>query len=110
MSQEKLADRLGLTFQQIQKYEKGTNRISASRLQHLAQILEVPISFFYDELPGAKPADGFAEARPPDYVVDFMSNAESLKLMRAFTRIEDARLRRKLVELARAIAGEEEEA
>jgi transcriptional regulator with XRE-family HTH domain len=107
MSQEKLADQLGLTFQQVQKYEKGTNRISASRLQQISRILEVPISYFYDELPGDLPSEGFLDAPAPDFVVDFLSNAESLQLMKAFVRIADGRVRRKVVDLVRAIAGED---
>lgn len=107
MSQEKLAERLGLTFQQVQKYEKGTNRISASRLQQIAQILEVPISYFYDELPGDLSNDNF-DAPAPDFVVNFLSNAESLQLMKAFVRIHDGKVRRKVVELVKAISGEEE--
>jgi transcriptional regulator with XRE-family HTH domain len=109
LSQEKLADRLGLTFQQVQKYEKGTNRISASRLQQISQILEVPISYFYAELPGDLPSEGLSDAPAPDFVVDFLSNAESLQLMKAFVRIADGRVRRKVVDLVRAIAGEDGE-
>src|SRR3954453_13471931 len=74
MSQEKLGDALGLTFQQVQKYEKGTNRIGASRLQHISRILQVPISFFFDgapEIAGQK--TGAAEIPSPAYVSDFLS-------------------------------------
>src|ERR1700754_4961781 len=75
MSQEKLGDALGLTFQQVQKYEKGANRIGASRLQQIAQILQVPVSFFFEgarAAPGLQQADGFGEAPPPAYVADFL--------------------------------------
>ena len=78
MSQEKLGESLGITFQQIQKYEKGTNRIGASRLQHIATVLAVPVSFFFEDAPGApSPAKpGMAEARPANYVIDFLSSSE----------------------------------
>src|SRR5215207_1732981 len=79
MSQEKLGDALGLTFQQVQKYEKGTNRIGASRLQHIARILQVPISFFFEgapEIPGQ--ATGLSEAPSPAYVADFLATSEGL--------------------------------
>lgn len=110
MSQEKLGENLGITFQQIQKYEKGTNRVGASRLQHIATILKVPISFFFEDAPGGGGEDnqGFSEAQPTSYVVDFLSSSEGLALNRAFVRIEDARVRRRIVDLVRAVAGDEE--
>ena len=110
MSQEKLGESLGITFQQIQKYEKGTNRIGASRLQHIARVLSVPVSFFFEDAPGA-PADqpsGMAEPKSTHYVVDFLSSAEGLQLNKAFIRIKDSKLRRKIIDLVRALAGEEE--
>lgn len=108
MSQEKLGESLGITFQQIQKYEKGTNRIGASRLQHIATILKVPVSFFFEDAPGAPAeAGGFAEAQPTSYVVDFLSSSEGLSLNKAFVRIEDPKVRRKIVDLVRVLAGEE---
>ena len=110
MSQEKLGEALGITFQQIQKYEKGTNRVGASRLQNISSILNVPVSFFFEDAPGDKPvgADGLSEAASPNYVVDFLSSSEGLQLNRAFVRIEDAKVRRKLIELAKALAGGEQ--
>src|SRR4026207_1137976 len=75
MSQEKLGEKLGLTFQQVQKYEKGSNRIGASRLQHIGQILKVPISFFFDGLP-SKPGDDSSKMPVADYVSDFLSSAD----------------------------------
>src|SRR6185503_7237023 len=79
MSQEKLGENLGITFQQIQKYEKGTNRIGASRLQHIARVLTVPVSFFFEDAPGALPGDasgsGMAEQPSASYVVDFLSSS-----------------------------------
>ena len=110
MSQEKLGESLGITFQQIQKYEKGTNRIGASRLQHIARVLSVPVSFFFEDAPGApaEPASGMAEPKSTHYVVDFLSSAEGLQLNKAFIRIKDSKLRRKIIDLVRALAGEEE--
>lgn len=115
MSQEKLGEHLGITFQQIQKYEKGTNRIGASRLQAIARVMNVPVSFFFEDaptLPGtpASPAagGGFAEAQATSYVVDFLSSSEGLSLNKAFVRIKDAKVRRKVVELVRTLAGEED--
>jgi transcriptional regulator with XRE-family HTH domain len=95
MSQEKLGDALGLTFQQVQKYEKGTNRISASRLQHLSQILQVPVPFFFEGAPGG--AAGLDES--PSYVNEFLATSDGLVLAKAFTRIGDPKLRRLIVRL-----------
>ena len=103
MSQEKLGERLGITFQQIQKYEKGTNRIGASRLQRIAEILEVPVSYFFPDQ-SSEAAMGFAEEGGPGYVVDFLSTAEGLELNRAFARIKNTKVRRKVIELVRAVA------
>lgn len=107
MSQEKLGESLGITFQQIQKYEKGTNRIGASRLQHIASVLQVPVSFFFEDAPGAASEPGFEEGRPAAFVTDFLASSEGLQLNRAFVRIKDAKVRRKIVDLVRAVAGEE---
>lgn len=84
-SQEKLADALGLTFQQVQKYEKGTNRISASRLQQISGALGVPIDFFYSDGAPASEAGGFAESGKPGYEADMMT-ADGLKLLRGVQR------------------------
>jgi transcriptional regulator with XRE-family HTH domain len=108
MSQEKLGEALGLTFQQVQKYEKGTNRVGASRLQQISEILQVPVSFLFDGGPsGAAGADGFSEGTSPAYVSDFLATSEGLALTRAFTRITDAKLRRSIVELVEQIAARE---
>ena len=109
LSQERLGESLGITFQQIQKYEKGTNRIGASRLQHIAQVLEVPVSFFFEDAPGSSTETGFAESRPAAFVTDFLTSTEGLQLNKAFVRIKDAKVRRRIVELVRAVAGEEVE-
>lgn len=107
MSQEKLADRLGITFQQIQKYEKGANRIGASRLQQISQALETPIAFFFEDLPeGGDGRKDVPETGRP-YVMDFLATSEGLELNKAFARIADAKVRRKVVELVRTLAGEE---
>jgi transcriptional regulator with XRE-family HTH domain len=112
MSQEKLGEHLGLTFQQVQKYEKGVNRIGASRLFELAKVLGVPVQFFYDEAPAhmsvvAELANGFAEQPGESYVVEFLGTREGLELNKAFARITDPRLRRAVVDLVRAMAGED---
>ena len=109
MSQEKLGEHLGLTFQQIQKYEKGINRIGASRLFELARVLGVPVQFFYEELPASGPtAAGFAERPAESYAVEFLGSREGLELNKAFARITDPRVRRSIVELVRAYAGDVE--
>ncbi|AYG68036.1 MULTISPECIES: helix-turn-helix domain-containing protein [unclassified Rhizobium] len=107
MSQEKLGESLGITFQQIQKYEKGTNRVGASRLQNISSILNVPVSFFFEDAPGDhSAAGGMAEASSSNYVVDFLSSSEGLQLNRAFVKISDGKVRRKVVELVKALAAE----
>ncbi len=107
MSQEKLGDALGLTFQQVQKYEKGTNRIGASRLHQIARVLSVPVEFFYEGAPQVEGAGsgggGFAEAPPSGYVSDFLTTSEGLELIKAFIEIKDPKVRRKLVDLAKAL-------
>ena len=114
MSQEKLGEALGLTFQQIQKYEKGLNRIGASRLQQISKTLNVPPSFFFEGAPtgvGAAAANGPAgleEEGQSQYVVDFMSTAEGLHLNRSFARIRNPKVRRRLVELIASLAEADE--
>ncbi len=111
LSQERLGEHLGVTFQQVQKYEKGTNRIGASRLQAIARVLAVPVSFFFEDAPGGLPIAGVEtfDRSATDHVVEFLSSSEGLALNRAFVRIRDAKQRRKLVELVAAIAGIEAE-
>ncbi|MFA5898779.1 MAG: helix-turn-helix transcriptional regulator [Hyphomicrobium sp.] len=107
MSQEKLGEHLGLTFQQVQKYEKGINRIGASRLFDLAQVLGVPVQFFYEELAvGGARAAGFADRPAESYAAEFLGSREGLELNKAFARISDSRVRRSIVDLVRAFAGE----
>ena len=109
MSQEKLGERLGLTFQQIQKYEKGTNRISASRLYQISQILGVPVQFFFEDLPqqaGGEGEGGMREAGEEGNIMDFLGSSEGLQLNRFFSRIQDAGVRRSIIDLVRSLARE----
>ncbi|MCP4560896.1 MAG: helix-turn-helix transcriptional regulator [Bosea sp.] len=105
ISQEKLGEALGLTFQQVQKYEKGTNRISASRLQQIAKMLGVPVAFFFEGAPsGEATAVGFADASSTAYVADFLSTSEGVQLSKAFVRIKSPRVRRRVIDLVEALA------
>lgn len=107
MSQEKLGEQLGLTFQQVQKYEKGVNRIGAGRLHELGQVLGVNVQFFYEQAPGGITVHGFAEQPADSYVVEFLSSREGLELNKAFVRINDPRVRRSVLDLVRSLAGED---
>jgi transcriptional regulator with XRE-family HTH domain len=105
MSQGKLADQLGLTFQQVQKYEKGTNRISASRLQQLSDILDVPISFFFEQAPeAAGHGRGHSNSTPTAYVDGFLATSDGLALVKAFMEVDDPVLRRSIVRVVEGIA------
>ncbi|HEY8123814.1 MAG TPA: helix-turn-helix transcriptional regulator [Methylocystis sp.] len=111
MSQEKLGDALGITFQQVQKYEKGANRIGASRLQQISKSLNVPPSFFFEGAPtsgASAPSGGFAEESSSQYVVDFLSTAEGLHLNRAFARIRDPKVRKRVLDLVTTLAEQSE--
>ena len=108
MSQEKLGDALGLTFQQVQKYEKGTNRMGASRLHHISHILHVPVPFFFEGapyLPGQP--EGIGEAPSPAYVSEFLATRDGLMLTKAFMQITEPRLRQRIVHLVEEIAGDD---
>jgi transcriptional regulator with XRE-family HTH domain len=107
MSQEKLADGFGLTFQQIQKYEKGTNRMGASRLQQAADILGVAVPFFFEGHGGSFKPDGSAPS--PAYINDFVASEDGLRLMRAFMGIARPAVRHRIVALVNEIAGEDGE-
>jgi transcriptional regulator with XRE-family HTH domain len=108
MSQEKLGDALGLTFQQVQKYEKGTNRIGASRLQQIAHILQVPVSFFFEGAPHSPgQVTGLGEAPSPAYVSDFLATSDGLSLTKSFMKIKNSKLRRRIVDLVEQIAGQD---
>jgi transcriptional regulator with XRE-family HTH domain len=106
MSQSKLGDALGIAFQQVQKYEKGTNTISASRLHHIAQILQVPATFFFEDtpdLPGATAKS--APPASPKPVMDFMTTSEGLALAKAFMRVRNKQMRRRIIDLVEEIVG-----
>jgi transcriptional regulator with XRE-family HTH domain len=108
MSQGKLGDALGLTFQQVQKYEKGTNRIGASRLQQISHILQVPVAFFFEGAPNLHGSTHrMKEAPSPSYVSDFLATPEGLLLTKAFMRINQPKLRRRIVDLVEEIAGKD---
>lgn len=110
VSQERLADDLGLTFQQVQKYERGVNRIGASRLFDLSRVLDVPISFFFDDMPGtvggsqsfARRVSGFAEAQD-GFEDDTLHRRETLELVRAYYRISDPAVRKRVFDLIKAM-------
>jgi transcriptional regulator with XRE-family HTH domain len=105
MSQSNVADALGVTFQQLQKYEKGINRISASRLQHISQILQVPVTFFFEgapNVPGEERAQ--TDAPFPQFVSDYLATSDGLNLTKAFMQIPDPKLRRSIVNLVEQIA------
>lgn len=112
MSQEKLGEALGLTFQQIQKYEKGTNRIGASRLQQISTTLNVPPAFFFDGAPlqtdvaGGRGELGVAEEASSSFVLDFIATTEGLQLNKAFARIQDPKVRKRIIDLVASLAEE----
>ncbi|KQZ12765.1 MULTISPECIES: helix-turn-helix domain-containing protein [unclassified Mesorhizobium] len=109
MSQEKLGEKLGITFQQIQKYEKGTNRVGASRLQAIASILGVPVAFFFEDAPGQEASGprGLSEDSSTAFAVEFCSTTEGLQLNRAFVKISDPKVRRRIVDLVKTLSEEE---
>jgi transcriptional regulator with XRE-family HTH domain len=109
MSQEKLGDMLGLTFQQVQKYEKGTNRISVGRLVDIAKILGVDIHFFFNGIRSGKTDPGFAEEESPPYISEVMSTPDGLQLIRSFTGIKNPKVRKSIVQLVSALAAQEPE-
>ena len=110
MSQTALGEALGLTFQQLQKYERGANRIGASRLYELSHVLEVPVSFFFDDMPAelttaeGRRTAGLADTTQSSYGADPMTKRETLELVRAYYRITDPGVRKKLFELAKSLA------
>ena len=110
MSQERLGELLGLTFQQVQKYEKGVNRIGAGRLFDVSRILGVPIDYFYEGV-GAQLAgqDGFAEDGGAPPVMEFVSSGEGLQLSLAFMKIKDSKVRKRVLDLVKSLAEEEAE-
>ena len=101
MSQEKLGEALGVTFQQVQKYEKGANRIGASRLEQISRVLQVPVAFFFDAVSHLPPS--VAKDQPLTELTEFMATRDGLALAKAFMRIDNMQLRRRLVELVEQI-------
>lgn len=110
MSQERLGEGLGITFQQIQKYEKGTNRVGASRLQAISSLLGVPVSYFFEDAPGQveESTRGLAEANSANYVVDFLNSAEGLQLNRSFVKITDSKVRKRVIDLVKALSSDDD--
>ncbi len=107
MSQERLGESMGLTFQQVQKYEKGVNRIGASRLFQISKILDVPVQFFFEEAPhsgdGTQPR-GLGEPDSEAFILEFLNSREGLELNRAFVKIADPKVRKSVVDLVRALS------
>lgn len=107
MSQTGLADAIGLTFQQVQKYEKGVNRIGASRLFQISKILDVPVQFFFEEAPhvgDGSAVRGMAEPDSEGFILEFLNSREGLELNRAFVKIADPKVRKSVVDLVRALS------
>jgi len=108
VSQEKLGEKLGITFQQIQKYEKGTNRIGASRLQQIATVLAVPPAFFFEGAPIPESGGGaLTETPSPAYISDFLATSDGLALTKAFMKIRDPKVRRRIVDLVESMVADE---
>jgi transcriptional regulator with XRE-family HTH domain len=108
MSQERLGESMGLTFQQVQKYEKGVNRIGASRLFQISKILDVPVQFFFEEAPYSGDGNAVRGTAEPDseaFILEFLNTREGLELNRAFVKIGDAKVRKSVVDLVRALSG-----
>jgi len=104
MSQERLGELLGLTFQQVQKYEKGVNRIGAGRLFEVSRILGVPIDYFYEGVSTQGAGGGFAEPEASPPVMEFVSSGEGLQLSLAFMKIKDPKLRKRVLDLVKQLA------
>lgn len=104
MSQEKLGESLGVTFQQVQKYERGANRVGASRLWKLSQVLDVPIGYFFEGVAGTKIAEGVAEDEQPPITYDFVNSPDGQELISVFARIKSDAVKRQIIELARSLA------
>jgi len=104
MSQEKLGDQLGVTFQQVQKYERGANRVGASRLWKMSQVMDVPVGFFFDGLGQVGAATEFAEDDQLPIVYDFINSTDGVNLAKAVSQIKNKAVRRQILELARSLA------
>ncbi len=107
MSQSELGNALGVTFQQVQKYENGKNRIGASRLQRISDVLQAPVSFFFENPRGPTVGSGAHKMHSPDYVSHFLATTDGLSLAKSFIQIRDSVLRRRIVRLVQQIATEE---
>jgi len=108
MSQELLADALGITYQQVQKYERGATRIAASRLQQMSRILQVPVEFFFEGAPNASAPHGSnGSALSVAQIDDFISDSDGLRLIGAFMRINNAAMRRRILMLVQEVAGDD---
>lgn len=107
MSQEKLGEMLGLTFQQVQKYEKGVNRIGAGRLYQVANILGVPVSYFYEDVPDKQNDHMHANEQASPPVMQFLSSGEGLQLALAFMRIKESKVRKRVIDLVKTLANDE---
>lgn len=108
LSQEGLADAIALTFQQVQKYERGSNRISASKLYEISKTLKAPVAYFFEGFGGAEALEGFSESESEQFVHGFLMTTEGIELAEAFPRIKSAKHRRKILDLVRALAEEED--
>ncbi|HEX4269994.1 MAG TPA: helix-turn-helix transcriptional regulator [Rhizomicrobium sp.] len=108
MSQERLGALLNLTFQQVQKYEKGVNRIGAGRLHDVSRILGVPINFFYEGVEDQLAGKGFAESEAAPPVMEFVSSGEGLQLSLAFMKIKDVKVRKRVLDLVKSLAEDEQ--
>ena len=106
LSQSVLGEKLGVTFQQVQKYERGTNRVSASRLWRMAEILGVPVEFFFHGIKDQAESGGFAEGAETPIVYDFINSTDGVQLASAYSRISDPKIRRQVLQLVRALGGE----
>ncbi|GGZ32518.1 helix-turn-helix domain-containing protein [Asticcacaulis endophyticus] len=110
LSQEGLADAIGLTFQQVQKYERGSNRISASKLYEISKTLKAPVSYFFEGYGEAESDDGFSESQSEQFIHGFLMTTEGIELAESFPRIPDPKHRRKIMELVRTLAEDPEPA
>ncbi|ESQ85580.1 Cro/Cl family transcriptional regulator [Asticcacaulis sp. AC466] len=107
MSQEGLAETIDLTFQQVQKYERGSNRISASKLYEISKALKAPVAYFFEGYGENEGLEGFSESESEQFVHGFLMTTEGIELAEAFPRIKNAKHRRRILELVRALAEEE---
>jgi transcriptional regulator with XRE-family HTH domain len=109
MSQEGLADAIKLTFQQVQKYERGSNRISASKLHEISKVLKAPIGYFFEGIGEGEQVEGFSESQSEQFVHGFLMTTEGIELAEAFPRIRNAKHRRRILELVRTLAEDEDD-